>query len=123
MANLNYAVEYAQALAQAYPNVLHFGALYATPNNGRYRMGENGKSVEIPRIKTSGRIDSDRDTLAQAARNYDNSWELKPLTHQRQWSTLIHPKDVDQTNHTATIQNITQVFNQEQKFPRFWAAA
>lgn len=117
MAAINYAAEYAQALAQAYPNVLHFGALYATENNGRYRMGENGKSVYIPRIKTSGRVDSDRDSLVQAKRNFDNSWELKPLTHQRQWNTLVHPMDVQQTNDVASIQNITQVFNEEQKFP------
>ena len=117
MAAINYAAEYAQALAQAYPNVLHFGALYATENNGRYRMGENGKSVYIPRIKTSGRVDSDRDSLVQAKRNFDNSWELKPLTHQRQWNTLVHPMDIQQTNDVASIQNITQVFNQEQKFP------
>lgn len=117
MAAINYAAEYAQALAQAYPNVLHFGALYATENNGRYRMGENGKSVYIPRIKTSGRVDSTRDSLVQAKRNFDNSWELKPLTHQRQWNTLVHPMDIQQTNDVASIQNITQVFNQEQKFP------
>lgn len=117
MAAINYAAEYAQALAQAYPNVLHFGALYATENNGRYRMGENGKSVYIPRIKTSGRVDSDRDSLVQAKRNFDNSWELKPLTHQRQWNTLVHPMDIQQTNDVASIQNITQVFNETQKFP------
>lgn len=117
MAAINYAAEYAQALAQAYPNVLHFGALYATENNGRYRMGENGKSVYIPRIKTSGRVDSNRDSLVQAKRNFDNSWELKPLTHQRQWNTLVHPMDIQQTNDVASIQNITQVFNETQKFP------
>ena len=121
MAAINYAAEYAQALAQAYPNVLHFGALYATENNGRYRMGENGKSVYIPRIKTSGRVDSNRDSLVQAKRNFDNSWELKPLTHQRQWNTLVHPMDIQQTNDVASIQNITQVFNETQKFPEMAA--
>ena len=114
---VNYAQEYSNALAQQYPYVLNFGALYATPNNGRYRMGEDGKGVYIPRIKTTGRIDDDRDSIVQAKRNYDNSWEYKPLTHQRQWSTLVHPKDIDQTNQVATISNITQVFNEEQKFP------
>lgn len=117
MANLNYANEYARELANAYPYVLYFGALYATPNNGRYRMGEDGKGVYIPRITTTGRVDSSRDGLVQAKRNYDNSWEYKQLTHQRQWNTLIHPKDIDQTNHVATIQNITQTFNETQKFP------
>lgn len=117
MAAINYAQEYSQALANAYPYTLNFGRLYATENNGRYRMGENGKGIYIPRIKTTGRVDSDRDSIVEARRNFDNSWEYKPLTHQRQWSTLVHPKDIDQTNNVATIQNITQVFNETQKFP------
>lgn len=117
MAGINYAAQYARELAQAYPYVLNFGALYATPNNGRYRMGEDGKTIYIPRISTGGRVDSDRDTIAMATRNYDNAWEPKTLTHQRKWSTLVHPKDIDQTNQVASIANITQVYNEEQKFP------
>ena len=117
MPALNYAAQYAQALAQAFPYVLNFGALYATPNNGRYRMGEDGKTVYIPRISTTGRVDSDRDTIAMATRNYDNSWEPKTLTHDRKWSTVVHHKDIVETNHVTSIQNITQVYNEEQKFP------
>ena len=117
MAGINYAAQYARELAQAYPYVLNFGALYATPNNGRYRMGEDGKTIYIPRISTTGRVDSDRDTIAMATRNYDNAWEPKTLTHHRKWSTLVHPKDIDQTNQVASIANITQTYNQEQKFP------
>lgn len=114
---LNYASQYAQALANAYPNVLRFGALYATPNNGRYRMGEDGKTIYIPRIRTSGRVDADRDSIGFATRNYDNSWEPKTLSFQRKWSTLVHPKDIDQTNMVASIVNITNTFNETQKFP------
>ena len=62
-------------------------------------------------------MNSDRDTIATATRNYDNSWEPKTLSHHRKWSTLVHPKDIDQTNNVVSIQNITQVFNEEQKFP------
>ena len=36
MTALNYAQEYQRSLEQAFPYVLYFGALYATPNNGRY---------------------------------------------------------------------------------------
>ena len=117
MAGINYAAQYAQALAQAYPYALNFGALYATENNGRYRMGEDGKTIYIPSISTTGRVAADRDTIATATRNYDNAWEPKVLSNQRKWSTLVHPKDIDQTNEVASIQNITQVFNEEQKFP------
>lgn len=116
MANLNYAVEYSRALAQAFPYVLNFGALYATPNNNRYRW-VNAKTIEIPSITTTGRVAADRDTIGTAQRNYDNAWETKTLSNQRKWSTLVHPMDVDQTNQVATISNITQTFNETQKFP------
>ena len=116
MAALNYATSYERTLDQAFPYVLNFGALYATPNNGRYRW-VNSKTIEIPRLSTTGRVNADRDTIAQAARNYDESWETKTLANERKWSTLVHPMDVDETNMTATIGNITQVFNEEQKFP------
>lgn len=116
MAALNYATAYAKALAQAYPYVLYFGALYATPNNNRYKV-IGAKTIEIPVITTTGRVDSDRDTIGQASRNYNNSWETKVLSNQRKWSTLVHPADIDQTNQVASIANITQVYNEEQKFP------
>lgn len=113
---LNYAKEYSRALAQAYPYALNFGALYSTPNNNRYRW-VNAKTVEIPSISTTGRVDADRDTIATAQRNYTNAWEPKTLSNQRKWSTLVHPMDVDQTNLVTSIANITRVFNEEQKFP------
>ncbi|OFA37692.1 capsid protein [Clostridioides difficile] len=113
---LEYAKEYSQALAQAYPYVLHFGELYATENNGRYRW-TGSKTIEIPTISTTGRVDSNRDTITAAQRNYDNAWEPKVLTNQRKWSTLVHPADIDQTNYVASIGNITKVYNEEQKFP------
>lgn len=114
---INYAASYARELANAYPYVLNFGALYATPNNGRYRMGADGKTIYIPNLSTTGRVAADRDSIATAARNYDNAWEPKQLTNQRKWSTLVHPADIDQTNEVASIANITQTFNNEQKFP------
>lgn len=116
MNQLNYAKAYSEALAQAYPYALNFGALYATPNNGRYRF-RGGKTIELPVITTSGRVASSRDTIADISRNYENAWETKNLSHERKWSTLIHPQDVDQTDYAATISNITSVFNNEHKFP------
>lgn len=116
MPALNYATEYSRALSQAFPYVLNYGALYSTPNNGRYRW-VNAKTIEIPSISTTGRVNANRDSIAVAQRNYDNAWEPKTLTNERKWSTLVHPMDIIQTNMVTTIQNITQVFNEEQKFP------
>lgn len=113
---LNYATEYGRELANAFPYSLYFGALYATPNNGRFRW-VNAKTIEIPSITTTGRVNASRDTIATAARNYDNAWEPKTLTNERKWSTLVHPMDIDQTNLVTTIANITKTFNEFQKFP------
>lgn len=116
LGTVNYATEYSNALAQKFPFVLNFGALYSTPNNGRYRW-VNAKTIEIPSISTTGRVDADRDSIATAQRNYSNAWETKTLVHERKWSTLVHPMDIDESNQVNTIANITQVFNDEHKFP------
>ena len=116
MPPLNYAKEYQRALSQEFPYVLNFGALYNTPNNRTYRW-INARTIEIPSIQTTGRVDADRDTIATAQRNFTNSWEPKVLENERKWSTLVHPMDIQQTNLVATIANITRVMNEEQKFP------
>lgn len=116
MPALNYAVQYSQALAQAYPYVLHFAALRSTENDSRFKW-INGDTIQIASLTTTGRVDADRDTIATAKRNFDNAWEPKKLSNHRQWSTLVHPMDIDETNQVASIQNITQTFNEEQKFP------
>lgn len=116
MNNINYAKTYSDALAQAFPYALNFGALYATPNTGRYRF-TGGRTIEIPVIKTTGRVDASRDTISDISRNFENTWETKELYNQRKWSTLVHPQDIDQTDYAATIANITSVFNNEHKFP------
>ena len=113
---LNYATAYQAALAQAYPYVLHFAALRSTENDGRYRW-TGAKTIEIPSLSTTGRVDGSRDTIGTASRNFDNAWEPKTLQNHRKWSTLVHPMDIDETNQVASIQNITKVFNEEQKFP------
>ena len=113
---LNYATEYQRALEQAYPFSLYFGKLYSTPNNGRFNW-INSKTIEIPSISTTGRTNADRDSIGTAQRNYNNAWETKTLVNERKWSTLVHPKDIDQTNMAASIANITKVFNEEHKFP------
>lgn len=112
----NYATDYLRELDQAFPYVLNFGALYSTPNNGRFRW-VNAKTIEIPSVTTTGRVNGNRDTVAFAQRNYSNNWQTKTLTHERKWSTLVHPMDIDQTNMVASIGNITRTFNEEQKFP------
>lgn len=113
---MNYAQAYQQALAQAYPYVLHFAALRSTENDNRYRW-DGAQTILIPSLSTTGRVDGSRDTIGTASRNFDNAWEPKTLSNHRKWSTLVHPMDIDETNQVAAIQNITRVMNEEQKFP------
>lgn len=116
MPALNYAVQYSQALAQAYPYVLHFAALRSTENDGRYKW-VNANTIQVPSLSTTGRTYADRDSIGTAKRNFENAWEPLALANHRQWSTLVHPLDIDETNDVASIQNITRVYNEEQKFP------
>ena len=121
MAKLNYAKEYSQELAQAYPYTLYFGALWsAVKPNVKFL---NNNTVELPNLTVKGRKDGDRDTIGSFSRNFDNNWETKTLKRHRVWETLVHPRDIDETNHVASIANITKVMNEEQKFPEMDAEA
>ena len=116
MTAINYATQYSQALAQEYPYVLYFGDLFATPNNGRYRW-LSGNVIEVPTITTGGRVDGDRDTIHEKKRNYTVKWTPLTLENHREWETLVHPRDIAETNGVAAIANITRVYNETQKFP------
>ena len=116
MAALNYAQQYAKELAQAYPYVLYSGALWNTENSTKYKVID-AKTIQIPVISVGGRTNGDRDTIGGFTRNFDNAWETKTLKNHRTWQTLVHPKDVDETNQVVSIANITKVMNEEEKFP------
>ncbi len=116
MPSLNYAKQYAQALSQAYPNVLHFGALFARKQEGDYRW-TNSKTVEVPTISVTGRFDGNRDNIGSKTRRHNNTYTPLTLRNHRAWDDLIHPRDIAETNGAVAIQNITKVFNEEQKFP------
>lgn len=116
MTVLNYAQQYANELAQAYPYVLYSGALWNTENSNKYKVID-AKTIQIPVISVGGRTNGDRDTIGGFTRNFDNAWETKTLKNHRTWQTLVHPKDINETNQVASIANITKVMNEEEKFP------
>lgn len=117
MAAVNYAESYERALANEYPNVLHFGELYGTANNSIYTF-LNAKTIHIPSISVTGRQNVNRDAIDGVfKRNVDDSYEDKTMQFYREWSTSLDPADVDETNMVLTIQNATKVFNESQKFP------
>ena len=116
MSTLNYAQQYSKELANAYPNVLHFGKLWNTENSSKYRVVD-AKTVQIPTLSVGGRRNGNRDTIGQFSRNFNNGWETKTLENHRIWETLVHPKDIDETNQVASITNITKTMNEVEKFP------
>lgn len=121
MAALNYATEYARELAQAYPYALYFGALWSA-TKPEVKFVDNN-TIKLPSLSTTGRTNGDRDSIGGFSRNFDNDWETKTLSRHRTWNTLVHPRDIDETNKVASISNITKVFNEEQKFPEMDAEA
>ena len=115
--DVNYAAEYSRALAQAYPYLSYFGAIWASPNAGLYRPGM-GKTMYIPSVRVSGARAVNRDSInGSFSRNWNNDWQAVTLEMDREWDTLFDPMDIQESGDVATIANITAVFNQFQKVP------
>jgi hypothetical protein len=115
--NVNYAAEYSRAVANAYPYYSYFAPIWASANSNLYKPGM-GKTMYIPSFTVKGASAVDRDNLNGVfARNWNN--QLQPVTLQmdREWSTLVDPMDIVETNDVATIANITRTFNEQQKIP------
>ena len=113
--DVNYAAEYSQALAQAYPYLSYFSAIWASENSTRYRSGM-GKTMYIPSVTTSGAKDVNRDQITGTFnRNWNNTWQAVELQMDREWDTLVDPMDITETGDVATIANITRAFVEHQK--------
>lgn len=116
-ANVNYAHEYSQELANAMPYLSYFGAIFDGENSTKYRP-LRGKYVEIPSLEVSGAVAANRNSITGAfSRNWNNAWQSVSLAQDREWSTLIDPLDMEETNRVATVANITKTFNELQKIP------
>ena len=112
---VNYAVEYAKELANAYPYLSYFNEIWNGPNSTKYKP-VNGKTIMVPSMSTSGARAVDRDRIDGVFTRYWNN-EFQPLTMRmdREWDTLVDPMDIQETNMVATIANITETFNQFQR--------
>lgn len=122
-ADVNYATQYARELANAYPYLSYFGAIYGAANSNRYRP-VMGKTVAIPSMTVSGAVAANRDQITGTFnRNWNNAWQTVVCQQDREWSTLIDPLDIVETNDIATIANVTRTFNEQQKIPEMDAFA
>ncbi|MBQ1789688.1 MAG: hypothetical protein II008_05900 [Oscillospiraceae bacterium] len=115
--NVNYAAEYSRALAEAYPYLSYFGAIWASPNSRLYKPGR-GATMYIPTLRTSGAKAVNRDRIDGVfTRNWNNDFQAVQLDMYRYWDTLVDPMDILETGDIANIANITRTFNQFQKVP------
>lgn len=115
--NVNYAAEYSQALALAYPYLSYFAAIWASENSNRYKAGM-GKTMYIPTVTVSGARDVNRNHIdGQFDRNFNNEWQAVELQMDRDWDTLVDPMDMTETNDVANLANITRAFVEFQKIP------
>lgn len=120
---INYAKQYAQELANAYPYLNYFGEVYSSPNNSKYRA-VNAQTVLVPSMNVSGARMVDRNQITgQINRNFNVVYEPKEMRMYREWSTIVDPMDIVQTNDVATIANITKTFNEFEKTPEMDAYA
>lgn len=115
--NINYAAEYSRAIAEAYPYLSYFGAIWGSENSTKYKPGM-GNTVYIPTLSVKGAHAADRDNMSGAfARNFNNAFVSRTLEMDREWETLVDPMDMEETNDVAVLANITKEFNQQQKVP------
>ena len=115
--NVNYAAEYSQALALAYPYLSYFADIWASENSNRYKAGM-GKTMYIPTITVKGASDVNRNQITGTFnRNFNNEWQAVELQMDREWDTLVDPMDMTETNDVANLANVTRAFVEQQKVP------
>lgn len=115
--NVNYAAEYSRALAQQFPYLSYFAAIWANRNSQLYRPGL-GKTMYIPTVTTSGARDVNRNSINGVFnRNWNNQMQAVELQMDREWDTLVDPMDISESGDVATIANITRAFVEQQKIP------
>jgi len=114
---MNYAAQYGQELANAYPYLSYYADLWNQGESQRFRP-LRGKTVYIPSMTTSGAKAVNRDQITGVFnRNFNVDWQACDLEMDREWDTLVDPMDMVETNEVATIANVTRTFNELQKIP------
>ena len=114
---VNYAAQYGRELANAYPYLSYYPALWNQGEAQRFRP-LRGKTVYIPMMETSGARAANRDQITGTFnRNWNLDWQACDLSMDREWDTLIDPMDRAETGDVATIANVSRTFNELQKIP------
>ena len=114
---VNYAEQYATELANAYPYLSYYSDLWGQGESQRFRP-LRGRTVWIPSMTTTGATAVNRNQITGTFnRNFSVDWQACELQMDREWSTLVDPMDMVETNEVATIANVTRTFNEQEKVP------
>lgn len=116
-ADINYAEVYSREMMNVMPYLSYFADIFGSANSQKYKdLG--GKTIKVPNITVKGAHATDRDTISGTInRNFNNGWDTVELQMDRSWETAVDPMDIDETNETVTIANITKAFTEQQKVP------
>lgn len=114
MAEYNYAEDFARDLQQKYTRELTCNSLFGSNPNVKFI---NAQTIKLPRITVSGYKDHNRNTPGFNSGSVSNDWEPKKLEHDRDIELFIDPMDVDETNLTLEMANLTNTFEDEQVIP------
>lgn len=115
---INYAIDYGKAVDEAFGGTRYSNDLWNASANSRITFdGASHIKVQVIRVN-EGRRDRTRRSLENGNyNNWSNDWEDYKLSFDREWSTLVDPRDVDDTNGVATIAKVTEVYNKFEKIP------
>lgn len=121
--NINYADEYNAAVLFAMPYKNYFPEIFTSQESTTWKP-LYGNEILRPSITVKGAKDRSRDDFGGTrTRNFNNKWNSFKLEMEREWDTTIDPLDMDETNKSLSVANITKVFNEQQMLPEMSAYA
>lgn len=113
MAVYNYAEQFTSLLQQKY--AISSKSDFLTKSNPQVQF-LNAQTIKLPSITVSGYKDHTR-TIGFNAGTLSNDWTPKKLEFDRDIEFFIDPMDIDETNLTLSVANITNTFEEEQAIP------
>ena len=114
MAVYNYAEQFMRELQTKYSREL---VSYDLTLSNREVQFINAEIIKLPTMTLSGYKDHNRQSLGFNAGTIGNSWIPKKLEHDSDVEFFIDPLDVDQTNLTLSMANVTNQFEEQQAIP------
>ena len=114
MAVLSYAEKFERDLQTKYRREQTSDSLFRSNPNVKFI---NAQTIKLPSVTVSGYKDHNRENIGFNSGTITNEWEPKKLEHDRDIEFAIDPMDIDETNLTVEMANITNTFEEDQAIP------